>query len=230
MRQGSTDIPSGGTGYDYGNVIVGESSPAITFTIENQGSATLNINDVYLDSGEFSIDYSSLSMTVPGGGSTSFKVTFSPSSAGAKSCTVYILSDDADESTYTFTLSGFGQTPPNVEIDVQVSSTYYADGSTLSFGNVSVGSNQMVTFTIENNGTDFLEIFNIFLTDGDLADFSRNTSSTILSPFTIPPGGSTTFTATFTPQATGTRYRNLEINSNDPDESPYHIRLEGNGI
>jgi len=31
---------------------------------------------------------------------------------------------------------------------------------------------------------------------------------------------------TFTPQGSG-RYRNLEINSNDPNESPYNLRLEG---
>jgi hypothetical protein len=94
---------------------------------------------------------------------------------------------------------------------------------------VNVFSSVNKTFVIENNGSDPLEIFNIFLTSGDSADFIRDTSSTILSPSTVPPGGSTTFTVTFIPQEPGIRYRNLEINSNDQDESPYNILLEGNG-
>ena len=47
---------------------------------------------------------------------------------------------------------------------------------------------------------------------------------------TVAPGGSTTFTVTFTPSASGTRNATLHIASNDADENPFDVALSGNGL
>jgi len=91
------------------------------------------------------------------------------------------------------------------------------------FSYIQIGtSSSPATFTIKNLGTDDLNITNILLTADD-PDFTVDLSSTV---FTIPPSGITTFYVTFTPQGYG-RYRNLVINSNDPNVSLYNLRLEG---
>jgi hypothetical protein len=44
---------------------------------------------------------------------------------------------------------------------------------------------------------------------------------------TLTPGGSTTFTVTFTPLVTGVRSTTLRIGSDDADENPFDITLNG---
>jgi hypothetical protein len=100
-------------------------------------------------------------------------------------------------------------------------STEYPDGSVYNFGEQSGSVTR--TFTIENVGTDTLDIMNILLMDGD-PDYSLDISSTV---FTLTPSTSTTFDVTFTPQGGGTRWTNLIIYNSDPDETPYNVRLEG---
>ena len=91
----------------------------------------------------------------------------------------------------------------------------------IDFGQVSGSITR--TFTIENVGTEDLEITNILLMDGD-PDY---TLDLVTTAFIISPSGSTTFDVTFNPQGGGIRWKNLVINNNDPDETPYNIRLEG---
>jgi len=47
---------------------------------------------------------------------------------------------------------------------------------------------------------------------------------------TVPPGGSTTFSVTFTPATGGARPAALHIASNSADESPFDIALAGTGL
>ncbi|MCS6822969.1 MAG: choice-of-anchor D domain-containing protein [Cytophagaceae bacterium] len=111
VRQGSTNIASGGS-YNFGNVGVGSSSGAITFTIENTGGAVLNLTGTPkialsgTNASEFSIDQSSTTATVAATtGTTTFTVTFSPTTAGTKSAVITIENNDSDEGTYTINLS-----------------------------------------------------------------------------------------------------------------------------
>jgi len=225
VKQHVTELVDGSGVYDFGNINVA-SSLTKDFVIHNHGSAVLTISSVYLSSGDtvnFSIDLSSLSSVVNPPtpfDNTTFSITFCPGGIGTKSAVVTIQSNDPDENPYTFTVKGYGDSAPVADLNLMDGMTYYPDGSTYDFGQVSGNSTR--TFTIKNLGTTDLNITNILLTDGD-PDFTVDLSSTV---FTIPPSGTTTFDVTFTPQGSG-RYRNLEINSNDPNESPYNLRLEG---
>jgi len=60
--------------------------------------------------GDFAVD--ATSGTITAGNSLSLNVTFTPSSLGAKTATITVLSDDGDEATYTFGVAGAGVAAP----------------------------------------------------------------------------------------------------------------------
>jgi len=107
--------------YDYtdlGWVVSGSISK--TFTIQNTGIATLNLTGIspYItfsgaNASQFSIT-TIPSATIAPGSSTTFGVTFTPSSGtlGARTATLSIANDDTNENPYTFTVqSGVGTLP-----------------------------------------------------------------------------------------------------------------------
>lgn len=87
--------------------------PTRTFTIENTGSANLDISSVAItgpSASEFSVT-SSPDPTVAAGGSTTFTITFTPVSSGDKLATVSIFSNDTDESPFNFDIGTFSTLP-----------------------------------------------------------------------------------------------------------------------
>ncbi len=110
----STSIPDGNTAHsttdltDYEQVIIG-SSWTNTFVIQNTGSLplTLPANPVSSNNAKFTVIQPS-SLTIPGNSTYEFYVTYTPNAAVTDSATITLLSDDADEGTYTFDLEGSG--------------------------------------------------------------------------------------------------------------------------
>jgi len=115
IKQSSTNLTSGSGSYSFGNVTLGGSSSAVTFTVENIGTETLNLTGtpkvaISGHTGDFAINQTSTSATVAASGSTTFTVTFSPTTTGARSATISIANDDSNENPYTFTVAGTGAT------------------------------------------------------------------------------------------------------------------------
>ncbi|MBB5040074.1 DUF7453 family protein [Prosthecobacter dejongeii] len=103
---------------DFGNAGVTGSSVVRTFTIVNTGTAALNLsgtapNYVTLSgaTADFAVTAQPVTPVSALTGTTTFSITFDPASVGQKTATVTLLSDDADESPYTFTITGNGQAP-----------------------------------------------------------------------------------------------------------------------
>jgi len=102
VKQGITDIASAGS-HDFGSVAVGGDSGAITFTIENTGTADLLLSGTPkiavsgADVADFSVDETSTSSPIAASGSTTFTVTFTPSSVAVETATISIANDDSDE-------------------------------------------------------------------------------------------------------------------------------------
>ncbi|WP_411768817.1 LamG-like jellyroll fold domain-containing protein [Winogradskyella sp. A3E31] len=85
-----------------------------TYTIENNGTGTLNISSVTSSNPDFAITVSP-SATVAVGATTTFTVTFTPTSAGSISGIITINNDAASpKDVYTFNVQGTGTLPPPV--------------------------------------------------------------------------------------------------------------------
>ncbi len=84
-----------------------------TFTIQNTGNANLTFTAPTItgvNASEFSVTAAPTSPVI-GGGSTTFDITYTPSSAGPKTAVVNIASNDGDEATYTYEIGIFSTLP-----------------------------------------------------------------------------------------------------------------------
>ncbi|MCD4656130.1 MAG: choice-of-anchor D domain-containing protein [Planctomycetes bacterium] len=237
IKEGSQNIFSGSGIYNFNNTLVGDSSSAITFTIENLGTIDLNLTGspdlieiTGTDAAMFTVDESSTNNPVTFGNSTTFTITFNPTSIGLKSATISIASNDYDENPYTFSLTATGISP---EINVKQGTDNIPSGTgSYDFGRINVGkSSSAITFTIENLGTAPLTLAGspdlIDVTGTDAAMFTIGQSATITP---ISPAASTTFTITFIPSAAGNISATISIANNDYDENPYTFTIRGTGF
>ena len=115
---------------------------------------------------------------------------------------------------------------PLPDINVKQIATTYLNNSTFNYGNTFKNTNNDKVFTIENLmvGT-VLNISNISITGTNASLF------TIIgaAPSIVNGGSSSNITVRFTPTNAGAKTANLIINSDDPDENPYTIILNGTG-
>jgi hypothetical protein len=96
-----------------------------TFTINNSGVANLTVNSITLSGTHaslYAIGGITLPTTIAASGSTTFTVTFSPASPGAKVATVTIANSDCDEGSYEFALNG------NISCTSGASAGYFEKG------------------------------------------------------------------------------------------------------
>ena len=116
---------------------------------------------------------------------------------------------------------------PEIAVEQPVGSDLTDGGATVDFGSVNTGSSSSAfTFTIRNTGTASLTGLALSKTGTHNADYTLGS----LGATSLAPGASTTFTATFTPGAAGTRTAAIQIASNDANENPFDINLAGNGV
>ncbi|MES2851117.1 MAG: choice-of-anchor D domain-containing protein [Bacteroidota bacterium] len=141
VQQAGNDILSGGS-YGFTSQVSGTSSSAITFTIQNVGSAVLNldgspdkVNISGANANQFSVNETSTAATVGVAGSTTFTITFSPTSAGAKTATISIDNNDTNggEDPYTFTINGTSIGSTSAVIANTVGYVYSSDIAYASF-------------------------------------------------------------------------------------------------
>ncbi|HPS30660.1 MAG TPA: MBG domain-containing protein [bacterium] len=102
--------PSSNDHTDFGTTPVCNTTIVRTFTIQNTGTAVLNISSVNIsgtDAADFSVT-ASPAASVAAAGSTTFQVTFNPSASGARNAVITVNSDDSDEAAYDFAVTGNG--------------------------------------------------------------------------------------------------------------------------
>ena len=220
--------PSATDDTDFGDVAVAGGSNANTFTIQNTGTSDLSLTSVSSsDNTQFAVS-GTTGGTISASGSATFTVTFDPGSAGTHGATITVVSDDADEGTYTFSVEGVGTVP---EINIQGNSVSIVNGDTTpsatddtDFGDVAVaGGSNANTFTIQNTGTGSLSLTSVSSSDNTQFAVSGTTSGTIAA------SGSATFTVTFDPGSAGTHGATITVVSDDSDEGTYTFSVEGVG-
>ena len=114
---------------------------------------------------------------------------------------------------------------PEIAVE-QPSLNDLTSGAITDFGQVLVGETAVLEFTIRNPGTETLTGLGITIDGIDAALFTLTASP--VGPLT-GPSGSTTFTVRFAPMSTGLKSASLHIASNDGDENPFDIVLNGTG-
>ncbi|MCF7923465.1 MAG: choice-of-anchor D domain-containing protein, partial [Candidatus Marinimicrobia bacterium] len=142
-----------------------DSTSWVSYTIENLGSAILNLTGGVVISGDhasdFTLSQAPQSTVAAGGGTTLFTLRFIPGAEGLRSALITIGSDDSDENPYTFAISGTGLPMPQPELSLveTVDLTVAAPGDTLTYtviySNVGVGvaKNVVVDQAIPNQTT-----------------------------------------------------------------------------
>ncbi len=212
---------------DIGYTAIGESSER-SFTIKNEGFAQLGGLSFTLDgahSADFSISSPPATALAPTA-STSFTVRFAPSAAGARTATLRLGSNDANESPFDILLSGTGFVA-FPEIAVQSGQEDLVDGaSSVAFANTPVTGSNWMSFGISSTGTGSLKGVSVTIDGTHAGDFIVSQ----LPPPIIEASGYVIFQVRFSPSATGSRTAQLHIASNDANENPFDITLTGIGI
>lgn len=220
-------ISSVGTGYDFGKITLGQSTPQAQFTIENTGTANLNILNISLsgaDTDQFILEYTLPFPSLGYSDTYPFTITYNPLSKGKHSIEVSIESNAPDTNPFTFIINGEATDKDTPNMQVYVADQSYYDGSSYYFGEVAIGeSSDPVIFTIKNEGSADLRITTYKKRGGETNDFDISFPGT---PVIITAGSQIEFSVIFGPLNTGTRSTRLEITTSD---GKYNILLEGVG-
>lgn len=223
---------------DFGTTIIG--TPVTkTFTIRNDDCrADLNLSGAspYITLGD-NVNYSVTTIpnnTITANNSTTFVVTFNPTTLGVKNTSITINSNDPDESSYRFAITG-NCIPPAPEIQITGNSNNITDGDTspsaidnTDFGTTGISTPVTKTFIIENTGTADLILAGTtpFVTISDAVNYTVTTPPNS----TITPGGSTSFVITYNPTTQGVKNATVTIRSNDSDEDPFTFAITGDTV
>ncbi|MCU4188085.1 lamin tail domain-containing protein [Flavobacterium sp. HXWNR29] len=108
--------PIVGDDTNFGSADIAGGTIVKTFTIQNTGTAILNIGAISFTGthGTNFIVTTPPSATVAIGGSTTFQVTFDPTIVGAHNAEISIVNDDVNENPYNFAITGNGFATPNI--------------------------------------------------------------------------------------------------------------------
>ncbi|QDU31771.1 RTX-I toxin determinant A from serotypes 1/9 [Anatilimnocola aggregata] len=246
------DTPSTTNGTAFGTAIIGN-TVTHTFTVQNTGDDTLTIGsgNISLVASLFNsapsdfglANLPTLPIDVAPNDSFTFDVTFSPSASGTRAARVNIVSNDTNESPYTFTIQGSGYSPPDISVlgslvvTIPNGDTSPGTGDGTDFGGAAItGGTVVSTFTILNDGGDVLSLTGspnrVIITGDHPDDFIVTVQPIATVPiFNIldPFNTSATFEITFDPSASGVRNASVSIASDDPNESPYTFAITGIG-
>jgi uncharacterized repeat protein (TIGR03803 family) len=225
LASDGSPVPAGGQ-VDFGSSAIGVATPNQTLNIINAGNATLGSISVELI-GPAKDDYGLVS--VPGtslqeGSSTNLVLSFTPSQAGSRTATLRIRSDDPDQPEYDISLTGASVATPEIVVETSGGVNLVDGSGTVLFGSVSVGGSGSQQIVIKNTG------------NAPLTGVSVNVigqpqyTVTVSAPATIAAGASATVEITLSPLAPVAVIAQLEISSNDSDENPFNLTLNGSGV
>jgi Abnormal spindle-like microcephaly-assoc'd, ASPM-SPD-2-Hydin len=199
------------TTLSYGSVTVGQDKTLVV-TLTNKGSASIKISSIDSNSSKFEISKLTLPMTLTAGAKLDVSVTFAPTTAGWVGGDVTVASN-ASNGTVTVGVGGTGKAASRPQLSIAP--------TTLSFGNVGVGTNETLTLGLNSSA-------------GNITIISASSSSSqfalsgVAFPLTITAGKETSVNVTFTPQNDGEKSATLTFISN-AENSPTSEPLTGTG-
>jgi Protein of unknown function (DUF1573)/Abnormal spindle-like microcephaly-assoc'd, ASPM-SPD-2-Hydin len=184
------------TSESFGNVTVGSQSSQ-TVTLTNNTASGVTISQAVVSGSGFSLSGLSTPLALNAGANATFSIVFAPLSAGSVSGNLAITSNAVDPAL-SMTLSGAGVAPGAMG----------ASPTSLEFGTVQVGNNQVLSETITNTGGSSVTISQVAASGTGFA------LSGLSTPVTLGAGQSANFTVTFTPTSAGSASGDATVTSN----------------
>ncbi|MDA3933307.1 MAG: choice-of-anchor D domain-containing protein [Gammaproteobacteria bacterium] len=208
---------------DFGDAVVGETSPAQTVTLSNPGSAVLTVSAISSPEPPFAADAAGTTCPDPPfildpGQTCRLAFTFSPTDEGAAMATITV-DTDAPNGTINIELHGTGIPPPPAVLTPL----------RLDFVNVEVGvESAPMTLTLSSTGAvPVVAVDGIAVIGGAAAaDYWVVVDNCI--GLMLDPGEFCTIDVTFMPQIIGTRLGWLEVRTDPPISDT--AALVGSGV
>jgi alpha-tubulin suppressor-like RCC1 family protein len=214
---------------DFGHANLHGMTVSRTFTIVNEGLASLNLTGsprvavTGTNAADFTVTSQPFS-ALQSKETRTFTVRFDPTGVGIRNATLSIPNNTTSSNPFTFAIQGSSADPEFVL--EQPAGTEINKGSTRDFGELAPGGNYDRPFVIRNTGGDgsLLSGLQVTLSGANASDFSiiGTVSSTLVGPNSF-----TNFVVRFRPQTVGIKTATLSIANNDTDENPYQIQLTG---
>ena len=204
--------------FNFPTMGVGSSSSPQTFTVTNTGGAPVHFQSAMLtgaNAGDFSIPANSCTGTLAVNAPCSVQVVFTPSTTGARTATLTLVSD-ASNSPATVSLGGTGVAAANVTL----TPGSYNFGSGAVVGSTS----SAVTFTATNSGGVPAQLSGASFT-GDYRLATGSTCGAMLPA----AGGSCTLQVVFAPTAAGDRPGTLSL-TGQFSNAPATASLDGQAV
>ncbi len=217
----TADIQLSQTAVIFDAQTVATQSPSQIVYYYNQGNTTVTISTFALG-GANPGDFSTTSSGCTAGGQVgalsycTFRLTFTPAAAGARSATLTITDSDPG-SPRTITLSGTGISSSVPEVNLTPATLTFvaqAEGTTSPAQNIN----------LTNNGAGSLTISTIVIAGADPGDYKQTNNC----PGTLAAGFSCNIAVTFSPVATGTRTATVTV-TDSATGSPHSVNLTGTG-
>ena len=199
----------------FGKVIVG-STMTLPVTVASTGTATLTINSTTTSNAEFTVTGATFPITLNPKQTMTLYVTFASAEISTIRDTLIISSNAVRHSRTAIRLASTGVAQPTPQLTVSATS--------LSFGNVTVGSSATLPVTLTSTGTAPLTIKSRSI-NGTGFGVSGATF-----PITLNPSQAVTLHVTFAPKAAKAATGTLTISSNATRHSGIAVSLISKGV
>ena len=194
----------------FGSVVTGNTNSQ-TIQLKNSGTASLTVSQVSATGSGFSASGAAVPFTLAPGAASTFNVQYAPTSAGAATGSVTIVSD-APNSPAAVSLNGTG---------VAATHTLSVNPGSLSFGSVTDGSSSSQSFSVTNTGNSNVSITGVSATGSGFSIASGG------GALTLSPNQSTSVSVQFAPTVAGSASGTVNVASNA--SGPASVALSGTG-
>ena len=203
------------TSHDFGPIAIDDSATWY-MTVQNTGTADLNISALTFDPPEDLSCPISFPVIIPPDESEQLPMVYAPDSFGPLDVTATVFSNDPIHPEEEITLAGYGVYPdPHIHLP---------EGAH-DYGLVRVNATTRWFMEIRNHGDETLTIDNILIDD---SHFYRDDAVSL--PIHIDTLSSIDVGVWFSPDSATSYSATLTIYSNDPDQNPTYVPLSGTGV
>jgi len=203
------------TTHDYGEVAVGESD-IWDVTIQSVGTDDLELLGISFTGSDDLSCPDVFPITIPQAGQDQISIIYEPSDIGPLDAIATITSNDPVHSEVDITLTGNGVTSgPDI----------YLPEDNFNYYSVRINATTRRIMEIQNVGDDMLSIQSISSDDDHFYIDDQ-----VSYPIDLGVLSSVDIGLWFSPESAESYSGTITITSNDPDENPYYVTVEGVGV